>query len=195
MRVDAQLEGVSDGVLVTATVAAPLAGECARCLDPFSSQLTVSFQELFSSEPALADEDDAAGQDEYVLDGDILDLEPALRDALVLELPLSPLCGPDCPGLCAECGARLADAGPDHGHASSGGPWAALRDFEVAGPAGDSEEQPGSAGGGHGSRAPQAHREQAQDERAQPGYDQQQDDRQHRAQPASGPAAQRAEEH
>lgn len=171
MRVDAQLEGVSDGVLVTATVTAPLAGECARCLEPFSSQLTVTFQELFSSEAAPADAGDAAGQDEYLLDGDILDLEPALRDAVVLELPLSPLCQPDCLGLCPDCGARLADAGPDHGHASAGGPWAALRDFRVAG---NSEEQPGGAGNGPGRRDEQARYGQAKQDQAQ--YEQAQDE-------------------
>jgi uncharacterized protein len=198
MRVDAQLEGVSDGVLVTATVTAPLAGECARCLDAFSSQLTVTFQELFSGEAGQAGDDDAAGRDEYLLDGDILDLEPALRDALVLELPLSPLCRPDCPGLCAECGARLADAGPGHGHAGSGGPWAALRDFRVAGAAGDGEtaadgaEQAGSAAGGPAAVRKQARHGQARSEQAGPEDDQEQDDR--HGTPASGPAAQRAEE-
>lgn len=191
MRVDAQLEGVSDGVLVTATVTAPLAGECARCLDPFSSQLTVRFQELFSSEGAPADAGDQAGQDEYLLDGDILDLEPALRDAVVLDLPPSPLCRPDCPGLCPDCGVRLADAGPDHGHASTGGPWAALRDFRVAG---NGEEQPGGAGNEPGRRSEQAQHGQAEHEQAQYENDRQQDGRQHRAAPASGPAAQRAEE-
>ena len=63
-----------------------------------------------SKAPADADEDG------YSLDGDLLDLEPVLRDALVLALPLAPLCRQDCPGLCAECGALLAQAGPDHGH-------------------------------------------------------------------------------
>ena len=57
---------------------------------------------------------------DYLLDGDLLDLEPALRDALVLELPLSPLCSLDCPGLCGQCGVRLADAGAGHGHATDG---------------------------------------------------------------------------
>ena len=66
----------------------------------------VRFQELYTWD--ATDGDDSDG---YVLDGDLLDLEPALRDALVLELPLSPLCADDCLGLCAQCGVRLADAG------------------------------------------------------------------------------------
>ena len=64
-----------------------------------------------------ASDDDADG---YLLDGDLLDLEPALRDALVLELPLAPLCADDCPGLCSECGIRLAEAGDGHAHADAG---------------------------------------------------------------------------
>ena len=61
------------------------------------------------------------------LEGDLLDLEPLLRDAVVLALPFQPLCQDDCPGLCVECGARLADD-PDHGHETQIDPrWAALQ--------------------------------------------------------------------
>ncbi len=114
LELDVRLEGVAEGVLVTATVRAPLVGECARCLDLFASAIEVRFTELFVYD---ASDDDADG---YLLDGDLLDLESALRDALVLELPLAPLCADDCPGLCSECGVRLADAGAGHGHADVG---------------------------------------------------------------------------
>jgi uncharacterized protein len=113
LELDVELERVTEGVLVTGTVRAPLVGECARCLDMFASATEVRFTELFTHE---AGDDDADG---YLLDGDLLDLEPALRDALVLELPLAPLCAEDCPGLCSECGVRLADAGAGHGHADA----------------------------------------------------------------------------
>jgi uncharacterized protein len=109
LALDVQLEGVAEGVLVTVTVQGPLAGECARCLEPVSSRIQVTFRELFGYE--------ASEEGGYLLHGDLLDLEPALRDALVLELPLAPLCTDDCAGLCVECGVRLADAGPGHGHA------------------------------------------------------------------------------
>ncbi|HET9896193.1 MAG TPA: YceD family protein [Streptosporangiaceae bacterium] len=121
VRLEVQLEDVSEGVLVTAKAVAPLAGECARCLDEFTSSIEVSFQELYV---ALAEE---SGEDGYVLDGDLLDLEPALRDALVLELPLSPLCASDCAGLCSICGVRLAEVEPGHAHESDGGVWAVLK--------------------------------------------------------------------
>jgi uncharacterized protein len=113
LELEVRLERVTDGVLATATVRAPLVGECARCLDLFTSATEVRFTELFSHD---ASDEDADG---YLLDGDLLDLEPALRDALVLELPLAPLCAEDCPGLCSECGVRLADAGAGHAHADA----------------------------------------------------------------------------
>jgi uncharacterized protein len=112
LRLDVTLESVSEGVLVTAKAAAPVTGECARCLEPVAQAIEVRFQELFSYEQGAGD----AEEDGYSLDGDLLDLEPVLRDALVLSLPLAPLCRQDCPGLCAECGALLAQAGSEHEH-------------------------------------------------------------------------------
>jgi uncharacterized protein len=137
LDLEAQLEGVTEGVLVTATVTGPLAGECARCLEPFVSVITVRFQELFEQAGADRQADDEAGDDNYRLDGSgLLDLEPALRDAVVLELPLSPLCEDGCQGLCAECGVRLADAEPGHGHDQRGAMWDALKDFRAGQPDG-----------------------------------------------------------
>jgi uncharacterized protein len=123
LLLEVQLEDVSDGVLVTGAVTAPLIGECARCLDEFTSSTQVRFCELFAVQ-ASESEDDG-----YLLDGDLLDLEPALRDVLVLELPLSPLCREDCPGLCSRCGVKLADAEPGHSHPDDGGVWAVLKDL------------------------------------------------------------------
>lgn len=123
LHLEVQLEDVSDGILVTAAVTAPLVGECARCLDEFTSSTQVRFCELFAAE-ASESEDDG-----YLLDGDLLDLEPALRDALVLDLPLSPLCSDDCAGLCSRCGVKLADAEPGHSHPDDGGVWAVLKDM------------------------------------------------------------------
>jgi uncharacterized protein len=76
-------------------------------------------------------ENDEQDDEERYLDGDLLDLEPALRDAVVLALPMSPLCRDDCPGLCVECGVPLADAGPGHRHEDAGDPrWAALKKID-----------------------------------------------------------------
>jgi uncharacterized protein len=139
LRLDVTLESVADGVLVTAKAAAPVAGECARCLEPVTQTVEVSSQELFSYDQGADDAD----EDGYALDGDLLDLEPVLRDALVLALPLAPLCRQDCPGLCAECGALLAQVGSEHGHEHATDPrWAGLRQqMTQAAPAGSPAPQ------------------------------------------------------
>jgi uncharacterized protein len=122
IALDVRFEAVSEGVLVTGSAIAPLGGECARCLDPLASSVEVSFTELYRYEL------DPEGDDEgLVLDDGKLDLEQAFRDAVVLALPLSPLCRDDCPGLCATCGVRLADAGPSHVHDEVDPRWDALR--------------------------------------------------------------------
>lgn len=124
LHLDARFESVTEGVLVTVTASAPVAAECARCLEPVTTSVEVRCQELFTYEQGGGD----GPQDGYCLDGDLLDLESALRDALVLALPLAPRCQQDCPGLCVECGALLAQAGPGHRHDSTVDPrWAVLR--------------------------------------------------------------------
>ena len=134
-----QLEAVSEGVLVTGTATAPVVGECARCLEPLTSSVEASFQELYYYEPSPSEDD----EDELLLDGDLLDLEPVLRDAVVLALPLSPLCTDACPGLCAQCGVRLAEA-PGHRHDGAVLPeWEALRQLNGC----DPEDQTGRRNG------------------------------------------------
>ncbi len=56
-----------------------------------------------------------------------MDVEQLVRDALVLTLPLAPLCREDCRGLCVECGEKWADLEPGHGHETLDPRWAALR--------------------------------------------------------------------
>jgi uncharacterized protein len=127
VELDLRLESVMEGVLVTGTARAVLQGECARCLEPISDEIEVRFQELFVYEEHQTphDEDDEVS----TLEKDLLDLEPLLRDAVVLALPFQPLCMDDCPGLCPECGARLADD-PDHAHDAAIDPrWAGLAEL------------------------------------------------------------------
>ena len=124
VELDLRLEAVMEGVLVTGTASVELVGECARCLDEITDESVVDLQELFVYE----DHHDPSEEDDEVstLEGDLVDLEPLLRDAVVLALPFQPLCEDDCPGLCPECGARLKDD-PDHAHEEPIDPrWAGL---------------------------------------------------------------------
>ena len=115
-----------EGVLVTGSASAGLEGECARCLEQIRETIEVTFQELFVYDD-IRDTEGAEEDDEVsMLRDDLLDLEPLLRDAVVLALPFQPLCEDDCPGLCVECGARLKDD-PDHHHEAEIDPrWQAL---------------------------------------------------------------------
>lgn len=121
---DLRLEAVMEGVLVTGAASAALTGECVRCLEPITDEIEVELQELF----VYDDQDHDSEEDDEVsmLEDDLLDLEPLLRDAVVLALPFQPVCEDDCPGLCPECGARLLDD-PDHAHEAPIDPrWAGL---------------------------------------------------------------------
>jgi uncharacterized protein len=122
---DIRLESVVEGVLVTIELRAPLAAECGRCLDPIEDELEVNLAELFVYAPD-PDDDEVS-----VLDGDFIDLEPVLRDAVVLALPLNPVCDEDCLGLCADCGARISEVGPDHVHEVLDPRWGALAALET----------------------------------------------------------------
>ena len=124
LDLDLRLESVMEGVLVSGTLTGPLTGECGRCLEPIHDQLVVVVQELFVYPEGSTDQDE---DDEVArMEGDLIDLVPTLRDAVVLALPLTPLCRQDCQGLCATCGERLDDPPPDHSHDTTDARWGAL---------------------------------------------------------------------
>jgi uncharacterized protein len=118
LDIDARLESLHDGILVSADVRGTATGECVRCLIDVSLPVEVEFQELFaySFDEAF----------DYTVQDDHVDLEPVVRDAVVLSLPFQPVCQEDCTGLCPECGVRLLD-NPGHEHEAPIDPrWAAL---------------------------------------------------------------------
>ncbi len=123
VQLDLRLESVVEGVLVSGTARARFHGECVRCLDELSFETAVPFQELYFYPDQAVDDDEALR-----LEGDAFDLEPVVRDAVVLGLPFQPVCRDDCPGLCPECGIRLADV-TDHQHEQVDPRWAALQDL------------------------------------------------------------------
>jgi uncharacterized protein len=120
-----RMESVSEGVLVSAAATGALRGECARCLRPIEDSLDVRMQELYAY--ANSSTDDTTDEDEVGrIQGDLIDLEPALRDAVVLALPANPLCRDDCPGLCPDCGVHRDDLPADHSHQQIDPRWARL---------------------------------------------------------------------
>ena len=125
LDLDLRMESVSEGVLVSGTVSGPVRGECGRCLREINDSVTVTIQELYAYENSTTDvttEEDEVGR----MQGDLIDLEPALRDAVVLALPTNPLCREDCPGLCPDCGVHLDDLPADHSHQQIDPRWAGL---------------------------------------------------------------------
>ena len=124
VELDLQVQSVSEGVLVTGTVTAPTVGECARCLTEVTGSVEVGLTELFaypdSTTEATTEEDEVG----HIVD-ETIDLEQSIIDAVALELPFSPVCSPDCPGLCPDCGVSLA-AEPGHQHDRIDPRWAKL---------------------------------------------------------------------
>jgi uncharacterized protein len=122
VRVDVVLERVPDGIVARGELGARWDAECSVCLRNLDGELTVGVAELFEPHP-LAD------GDTYPIDGHELDLEQLLRDALVLELPLVPVCDrPDC----APADAPGVLVGADEASAPPTDPrWAALSELEL----------------------------------------------------------------
>ncbi|WP_116948195.1 YceD family protein [Jiangella endophytica] len=125
IELDLRLESVMEGVLVSGTVRAPYSGECVRCLEPVDGEVVAEVQELYVYPERVDDPDTETDDEEMRVEDDLVDLEQPVRDAVVLALPQSPVCRDDCPGLCPDCGIRLADH-PDHTHDTTDPRWAAL---------------------------------------------------------------------
>jgi len=115
---DLTLESVVEGIYVTGSIGGRLTLVCARCLKSFERGFVVGLRELVARE--------AGPDDDYVIDPDLmLDPEPMVRDAVVLDMPFSPLCRPDCLGLCEDCGGDR-NLGECPGHETTDPRWAAL---------------------------------------------------------------------
>jgi uncharacterized protein len=115
---------VTDGIWVSGSFHAEALGECSRCLDTVRIAVDVPVQGLFLY-PGADTSEDEGGDNVFEVDGETVDLEQAVLDAVVTSFPFTPLCRPDCPGLCDQCGARLADD-PEHAHEALDPRWSAL---------------------------------------------------------------------
>lgn len=126
LHIDARLESVHEGILVTAEVTGVADGECGRCLREIEQPVEVEFQELFAYPSTEAFD--------YVVEADHVDLEPLVRDTVVLALPFQPVCTPDCPGLDPVTGERLADRPDERAPEATDPRWSALAGLASADP-------------------------------------------------------------
>jgi uncharacterized protein len=143
---DLRIESVAEGILATATIRTEASGECGRCLDAVYYDVDESFQELYEyvEDPRQARKKNKPGKkrvnkteeedlDEDLvrqMDGELIDLDGAIRDAIILNLPINPLCSADCPGLCPDCGMKWIELPEDHEHAPADIRWAGLENWE-----------------------------------------------------------------
>lgn len=139
IEVDARLESVTEGVLLSADVYAVATGECMRCLDPVEIVIEKRIQELYLYQQKIERRgrtpvgDDLGLEDELVMDGDIMDLQGPIRDLIVLSLPTNPLCSLECQGLCPDCGGKWVELTRDHVHEILDARWASLAAMEIDG--------------------------------------------------------------
>jgi uncharacterized protein len=137
LELDLRIESVSEGALVTGTVSGPTTGECVRCLEPVTGEVSIDLTELFAYPGSTTEETTEEEEIGRVID-DRVHLEQAIVDAIGLVLPFSPLCREDCAGLCPDCGVALADAEPGHQHDKIDPRWAKLASLrDQAGDASD----------------------------------------------------------
>lgn len=136
VELDLRLESVVEGVLVSGSATVQVRGECVRCLAELATSREIELQELFVYPSSEVGEDEAGR-----LQGDLIDVEPLLRDRVVVELPFRPLCRSECLGLCPQCGVDL-NADPDHQHESpADSRWARLASFPPPGASTYDEER------------------------------------------------------
>ena len=117
---DLRLQRTNRGILMRGNVRAPLRRTCARCTDAYVDEVSVDVDEEFlpSTDPdtgaPIPIEADEAVTTLHIDEHNEIELDGVFHDELALTEPMHPLCRPDCPGLCVECGGRL-DSG-DHAH-------------------------------------------------------------------------------
>lgn len=124
--IDLRAESVADGILITGEIESAASGECGRCLDPINEEIHQSFQELFLYESRISDNPDDDDEELFVMEGDEADIETAVRDAIILTMPLNPLCQQDCQGLCSECGEKWSSLPEGHSHQALDPRWKGL---------------------------------------------------------------------
>lgn len=88
--IDLVLEVVGDQLIALGELGATYTGPCRRCLEPHTDRVSLEVREVFEKAPVEGET--------YPLEDEFVDLRPMVREALVLSLPVAPLCGEDCQG-------------------------------------------------------------------------------------------------
>ena len=135
IEVDARLESVTEGVLISADIYAVAQGECIRCLDPVEVVIDRKIQELYRYEPTNEKGRKKLREDEEIdlelqMEGDLMNLEIPIIDAIILTLPINPLCSQECLGLCPDCGEKWESLPQGHAHEVIDARWSGLEDLD-----------------------------------------------------------------
>jgi uncharacterized protein len=120
----ARFDRTPQGLVLQADFGGSLGLECVRCLESFEQSLKWSLTELYAFDKRSITESNLLVPE----DGQI-DLEPLLREYALLEIPINPICRPDCRGLCPICGENLNQVDCGHRNVSSDSPFMALKDL------------------------------------------------------------------
>ena len=141
IEIDARCESVTEGILVTADIFAVAIGECIRCLDPIEMEVDRTIQELYryeatddkgrKSRKGDDDGDDLDEDEALFVEGEQVNLEVPILDAIILSLPVNPLCDEECLGLCPSCGEKWESLPDDHGHEVVDARWAGLSGLDL----------------------------------------------------------------
>jgi uncharacterized protein len=118
------LEAIPEGVVADGRISAPWRAECRRCLAEVTGRVDVEFRELFERSPREGET--------YALGHEEIDLDPLIREAVLLALPLAPLCEAGCQGMCPICGANLNEGPCGCPPAGRDPRWAALDDLHLS---------------------------------------------------------------
>jgi uncharacterized protein len=113
------------GLLVQVKMNANTQAECVRCLENFAQPLQVDFSELFAFDKRHVSESGL-----ILPENGYLNLAPLLREYMLLEVPINPLCRPDCQGLCPECGGNLNLKDCGHSQPPADPRWGALQSLK-----------------------------------------------------------------
>jgi uncharacterized protein len=93
-----------DNIFVTVDITSVMSADCRRCIKPFEINVATTFDVFFSYSDESSEQE---ATDERFYDGETLDISEDVRQALILEIPMWPLCSETCEGVCPQCGTEL----------------------------------------------------------------------------------------